>query len=134
MADRSDPVHRFAGAAAAALDRVASAPAWGMRPVEQAETLVELTVLAARVEELRWRVLAAADRNDLGTEDGATSTAAWLSARTRENRFRTNGDLRGARLLDQPLLETTRLAFAQVQLTVDQVWVVLRCVEDLPAD
>lgn len=134
VADRTDPVHRFAGAAAAALGRVASAPAWAMRPGEQAETLVELTSLAARVEELRWRVLAAADRNEVGAADGATSTAAWLSGRTRENRSRTNGDLRGARLLDQPLFETTRVAFAKGLLTVDQVWVVLRCVEDLPTD
>lgn len=96
VADRTEVVHRFAGAACAALDRVGDAPAWAMTPLEQAETLVELTTVAARIEELRWRVLAAADRNEVGAKDGSTSTAAWLSAVTRETRARTNADLRGA--------------------------------------
>ena len=133
VAERVDPVHGFAGAALAALDRVADSPGWAMSPDEQAEALVELSVLAARVTELRWRVLAAADANEIGAKDGSTSTAAWLSRRTRENRARTNGDLRGARALDEERFAPTRAAFAAGVLTVDQVWVILRAVEDLPA-
>ncbi|HSE08965.1 MAG TPA: hypothetical protein VLB29_09875, partial [Nocardioidaceae bacterium] len=66
VAERVDPVHGFAGRALAALDRVADAAGWAMSPVEQAEALVELARVEARVVELRWRVLAAADRDDLG--------------------------------------------------------------------
>ncbi len=102
VAERVDPVHGFAGRALAVLDGLVDAPGWAMTPDEQAETLVELSVLAARVTELRWRVLAAADANEIGAKDGSTSTAAWLSRRTRENRSQTNGDLRGARALDEP--------------------------------
>ena len=104
-----------------------------MTPREQAETLVELVQLASRVAELRWRVLAAADRNEIGAKDGSTSTAAWLARATRENRSKTNGDLRGARALDEQRFAVTRSAFAAGRLTEDQVWVIIRAVEDLPA-
>ena len=133
LAERVDPVHGFAGRALAALDGLADAPGWAMTPDEQAEALVELSVLAARVTELRWRVMAAADRSEIGAKDGSTSTAAWLSRRTRENRTQTNGDLRGARALEEPRFAVTRAAFATGSLTTDQVWVIIRAVEDLPA-
>lgn len=133
VTERVNPVHGFAGRALAALDGVADAPAWAMTPREQAETLVELVQLAARVAELRWRVLAAADRNEIGAKDGSTSTAAWLARATRENRSKTNGDLRGARALDEQRFAVTRSAFAAGRLTEDQVWVIIRAVEDLPA-
>ena len=133
VADRTNPVHRFAGAASAALDRVADCPGWAMSPGEQAETLVELARLRARVTELEWRVLAAADRTEVGAGDGSAGTAAWLSQRTRETRTRSHAALRGAVLLDQARFAATRAAFAAGRLTEDQVWVILRAVEDLPA-
>jgi hypothetical protein len=134
LEDRTNPLHGFAGRALAALDRIADSPAWAMTLEEQAEALVELDQVAARVTELRWRVMAAADRNEIGAKDGSTSTAAWLARRTRENRSRTNGDLRGARSLDEPRFASTRAAFAAGRLTEDQVWVIVRAIEDLPAD
>lgn len=127
-------MHRFAGVALAALDRLVDAPAWAMTVDEQAEALVELTRLQARVAELRLRVVAAADRNEIGAKEGATSTAAWLARHTRETRVRTNGDLRGALALDTSRFEVTREAFAAGSLTEDQVWVILRAIQDLPAD
>jgi hypothetical protein len=69
------PVHRFAGAGLAALARIGGRPAWSLSPEEQAETLVELTRLQAGLSELRLRVLADADRNQVGAKEGATSTA-----------------------------------------------------------
>jgi hypothetical protein len=134
VAERSNPVHGFTGAALRALDRVAGSPAWAMTPDEQAEALVELAVVEARVAELRWRVLAAADRNQVGAKDGSSSTAAWLADRTRETRVRCSGDLRAARALDEERFAPTRAALAAGAVTVDQVWVILRAVEDLPAD
>jgi hypothetical protein len=134
VAERTDPVHRIAGAALAALDRVASTPAWGMTPGEQAEALVELAKVEARFRELRLRVMAAADRDGIGEEDGSTSTAAWLSRRTRESRVRTNGMLRCAVLLDDPTFSVTRDAFARGDLHEEQMWAIIRAVEDLPAD
>lgn len=134
VAERPNPVHRFAGVALAALDRLVDAPAWAMTVDEQAEALVELTRLQARVAELRLRVVAAADRNEIGAKEGATSTAAWLARHTRETRVRTNGDLRGALALDTSRFDVTRGAFAAGLLTEDQVWVILRAIQDLPVD
>jgi hypothetical protein len=131
---RVNPVHRFAGAALAALDRVGGSPAWAMAPDEQAETLVELARLEARVTELRLRVLAAADRNAIGEKIGATSTAAWLAQHTHETRARANGDLRLAVVLDDPVYAPTRQALASGALTVDQARAIVYAVEGLPAD
>jgi hypothetical protein len=133
IAERRNPVHGFAGAALVALDRVARTPAWAMSPTEQAETLVELSRLQAQVTELSWRVLAAAERDQIGA-DTATSTAGWLARQTRQTRARTNAAVRGAMLLDEPGFTATREAFAAGDLTEDQVWVILRAVEDLPAE
>lgn len=134
VADRTNPVHRFAGAALSALDRVAGAPAWAMTLEEQAETLVELTRVQARLTELRWRVLAAADRNEIGAKDGSTSTAAWLSRQTLETRVRTNADLRGALALDDSRFAVIQEAFAAGALNEEQVWVIVRAIEDLPGE
>ena len=79
-------------------------------------------------------MLGAAERNEVGAKEGATSAAAWLANHTRENRARTNGDLRGARALDDPGFAVTQQAFAAGALTEDQVWVIIRAIEDLPAD
>jgi hypothetical protein len=133
-AERVNPLHRFTGSATDALDRMGDAPAWAMSPDEQAETLVELTRMEARLTELRWRVLAAAERNQIGDKDGATSTAAWLSRKTRLTRTRANGDLRGAMILDDPGYAPTRAALATGAVHEEQAWVIIRAIEDLPAD
>ncbi len=134
VAERTNPVHSFSGRALEVLGGLDGSPAWAMTPTEQAEALVELSELSARLTELRWRVMASADRNEVGAKDGSTSTAAWLAQQTRETRARCNGDLRGALLLDQERYAPTRRAFAAGRLRESQVWVILRAVEDLPAD
>jgi hypothetical protein len=133
VAERSNPVHGFAGAALRAVDRIAGSPAWAMSSAEQAETLVELTRLQARVTQLTWRVLAAAERDEIGA-DTAMSTAGWLARSTRQTRVRANAAVRGGLLLDEAGYTPTREAFAAGELTEDQVWVILRALEDLPAD
>ena len=50
---RANPIHRFAGRALVVLDDLTDSPAWAMTPEEQAESLVELTRLQARVTELK---------------------------------------------------------------------------------
>jgi hypothetical protein len=132
VGERSNPVHGFSGAALRALDRLVGSPGWALSPDEQAEVLVELAQVESRVAELRWRVLAAADRSGLGAKEGATSAAAWLAGRTRQTRARCHGDLRAARALDSERFAPTREALAAGALTVDQVGVILRAVEDLP--
>lgn len=133
VGERTNPLHAFSGRALEVVAGLAESPAWAMTPVEQVEALVELSELSARLTELRWRVTAAADRNEIGTKDGSTSTAAWLARQTRETRARCNGDLRGALLLDMERYAPTRRAFAAGRLCESQAWVILRAIEDLPA-
>lgn len=133
VAERTDPLHAFAGRALAVLDTLVERPAWAMTPDEQAEALVELARVEARVTELRWRVLAAADRNGIGEKDGHSGTAAWLATHTRSTRPSAHGDVRGGLLLDEPRFAPTREAFARGVLSQAQVWVILRAMEDLPA-
>lgn len=127
-------MHGFAGRALDALDGVKNSSAWAMTLEEQAETLCELTRLEARLTELRWRVLSAAEHNEIGAKDGSTSTAAWLSRQTRTTRVRTNADLRGALALDDPRFAVTPAAFAAGDLNEEQVWVIVRAIGDLPDD
>jgi Domain of unknown function (DUF222) len=134
MCERVNPVHAFAGSASAALDRLIGSPTWAMTPDEQAETMVELSRVAARVAELRLRVLVAGDRNQIGAKTGATSTAAWLADATRETSARVYGDLRMARALDDSIFSATREAFAAGRLNEDQMRVIVHAIEDLPVD
>lgn len=69
VVERVDPIHGFAGRLGVVLDGLAGSPAWAMTPDEQAEALVELSVAQARLAELRLRVLAAADRNQVGVKE-----------------------------------------------------------------
>lgn len=134
MAERTNPVHRIAGSASAAFDRVADSPAWAMTPAETRETLLELAKVQAQVTELRWRVMAAAESHALSEADGSTSTASWLARRTHETPTRTHAMRRGALTLDDARFAPTRSAFAAGALHEDQVWVIIRAIEDLPDD
>jgi hypothetical protein len=86
------PIAGFAARLHTVLDTLADAPAWSMTPGEQRYALTELTRAEARLAELRFRVLAAADRSDVAADTAATSTGAWLAHATRQTRadgFRT---------------------------------------------
>jgi hypothetical protein len=130
--ERMNAVHALTGAALRAVGRVAGSPAWAMSATEQTETLVELDELASRVVELKSRVLASADLNDIGAKHGHCSTASWLASVTKQNRARCNGEVTLARLLDQPVYAATREAMATARVNPDQAWVILRCLEELP--
>lgn len=124
-------VARCADALLGALDGVATTPAWSMTAAEQREALVALTAAQARLTELRLRVLAAAEKNDVGADTAASSAAAWLAHRTKETRARTGSDLRLAEHLDSAF-ETTRAALARGRLNEEQARVIVRAVLDLP--
>ncbi len=121
---------RFTDALSAALDRVASTPAWSMTPDEQAQVLVRLRRQQARLREMELRVLVAADRNEVGVDDGSTSTAAWVAhrtARTRQSCFR---DLHLAQALDGDF-PATRDALATGRIDVEKAGVVVAAVRRL---
>jgi hypothetical protein len=137
------PPHRvlaFARAVDAAFTELGGEPAWSMSKDEQRETLRVLDRLESRLAELDLRVLAAGDRNEVGADKGATSTAAWLAHETRQTRARCHAAVRLAGALDERY-DATREALAAGRVNPDQAEVIVRAVDaltrehdDLPAD
>jgi hypothetical protein len=76
------------------LDRLASAPVWAMSVPEQRAALVALGRAEARLVDLRLRVLAQADRDDIAADSAASGTAAWVAQHTRQGRGAADADLR----------------------------------------
>jgi hypothetical protein len=101
-----------------------------MSPAEQAEALVSLSRAAGRLAALRLRVLAAADRNEVGREQGATSTAAWLAHASAATTQAVLAEVHLARALDEEF-ETTRAALAAGDIDVAKARVVVRAVQAL---
>jgi hypothetical protein len=131
---QAPPAHAIlqcAGQIRAALEQVASAPTWSMTPDEQRASLIDLTRIQAQLAELRLRVLAGADNNQVGKETGATSTGAWLAHTTKQVRTDANADVRLAKQLDTAF-EATRAALAAGRLNAEQAQVIVNAVKDLP--
>jgi Domain of unknown function (DUF222) len=127
------PVLRFADSLSRGLDAVSGVAAWSMTPEEQRQALVGLRRQRARLAELELRVLAAADRNQVGAESGATSTAAWLAEATGCTRAACFAEVRLAHALDGPF-EATRRALANGTLDVDRAAVIVHAVQALSAE
>ncbi len=113
-----------------ALDGLAGTPAWALTPDQQAEALVALRREQARLVELELRILAAADRNEVGTQTGATSTAAWLAHQTAATTRSVAADVHLARALDTDF-ETTREALAAGVIDAAKARVVVHAVQAL---
>jgi hypothetical protein len=95
---------------------------------EKGSALLALSSVIDRVEELRMRVLAAAD--DLAAEEGARDAAAWMAHHARLDRGECRRSLRLARAMEQRT--TTAAALRRGEINVAQAEVVLRAVDDLP--
>lgn len=132
LVSEAHPVARFADRLHTALDALAEAPAWSMTADEQRVALVALARAQSRLTELRFRVLAAADRNDVATETAATSTGAWVAHHTRQTRSSAHADVRLALSLDtaHPL---TRDALGSGAVDEAQARVIVEAVDRLPA-
>lgn len=130
VGERTHPVTSFVSSLSRALDRVADVSGWSMTPDEQRHALVELRRQRARLEELELRVLVAADRNDVGSEVGATSTAAWLADATGSSRMACFRDVHLAHALDEEF-EATRAALAAGRIDVPRASVVVSSVRAL---
>jgi len=114
-----------------ALDRAAGAEPLYLTTVEKAGVLVDLERLQARLAELQLRVLAVAD--DVAEQAGARDAAAWLAHQARRDPETTRADARLASALDgeRPLV---REGMRSGGVSVAQARVIVRVLEDLPAD
>ena len=125
------PIAWFSARANEVLDGLVESPAWAMTPEEQRSALVDLSKLRDRIAELRLRVLAAGDNNDIGKDEAASSTAAWLAHHTRQERPRAHADVKLAGALDT-CFDATRRALAGGVLNQAQARVIVAAVTDLP--
>ncbi len=120
----------FARAVEAAFDRLGEPPIWAMTPEEQREALRVLHRTSARLAELELRVLAGAERNELGADTGATSTASWLAHETLQTRAHCSQQVRLATALDERF-EPTRVALAAGRIDAEQAAVIVDAVDRL---
>ena len=127
------PIVGFTRALAAALDRVlVHEPAFLSRQDKKA-VLLQLARQRARLDALELSVLAAADRDDVGSETGATSTGAWVSHVTLTDRAEAAAKVRLARALDQHRA-ATRDGLAAGDYSMAHAAVISRAIADLPGD
>jgi hypothetical protein len=129
----SPPTHPVVACAeeiGVSLGRVASVEPGFMTSAEKAAALVELSVQAARLEELRLRVLADAD--DVAEQSGARSATAWLAHATRQDTAATCA----AGRLAEGLGRWSRVAAGMATGVVNaaQARVLVEALDELPAD
>src|SRR5215210_1528999 len=86
------PVLALADALDGALKGVADLDPVFMRTAEKEQALTRLTMLGGRLEELRLRVLGAAE--DVAVEHGARDAAAWVAHEARLDRGESRRSLR----------------------------------------
>lgn len=113
------------------LAAVAEAPLWSLTVEEHQAALVNLAGIEVQLAALRMRVLASADRNQVGRDQAASSTAAWLAHATRQVVAGAHAHVRFARALDGDFTKT-RQALAQCRVNLEQARVIVKAVADLP--
>ncbi len=115
-------------------DRVGEANAWSLTDTELRDGLPRLTRALAGLGEVQARLLAEADRRDLGQAGGYHDAASWFAVITRTSRPVAKGLVRLARSLEDGGHEATRLALAAGRVSAEQAGVIVAAVEALPAD
>ncbi len=129
METQEHPVVVAAALIEAALKDVADVDPVFMPTPDKRAALVALDRVEARLEELRLRVMTAAE--DVAAEDGARDIAAWLAHRDHRDRGEARRQLRLARGLDARWHIAAR-ALREGALNLAQVEAIVRALEDLP--
>jgi hypothetical protein len=93
--------------------------------------LLALDRASGQLEELRLRVMAAAE--DVAVDEGARDPAAWLAHRARSDRGQARRDLRFARALDTRWHAVAR-ALREAEANRAQAEVIVQALEALPDD
>ncbi len=131
MESQRHPVVAAAAAVEAALKDVADLDPTFMPTSDKKAALLALDRALVQVEELRLRVIAAAD--DVAVDEGARDVAAWLAHRHRRDRGEARRDLRLARALDVRWQRTAR-ALREAEANRAQAEVIVAALEALPDD
>ncbi len=131
---RGHPITVAAAEMHETFDEVLEQSTWSMTGEETRATLRELTRAEARLAELKLRVAAHGDRNRIGDESAATSTANWWAHEAKLTRTAAHRDLKLAQALDTELHEPVRAALAAGKVLVDQGAVIVAAVDAIPDD
>ncbi|WP_134740354.1 HNH endonuclease signature motif containing protein [Nocardioides sp. 503] len=128
----SHPVAQKVARLRAELAELNETPLWSMTPEEAADTLVETTRLNAQADELELRLAAHADRCEVGTSEGATSTAVYWANQTHLTQRDAASKMKLAKALDghAPVEES----LAKGHILADQAKVIVEAVDALPDD
>ncbi len=131
---RGHPITVAAAELHETFDELVGQSTWSMTDEETRSTLRELTRAEARLAELKLRVAAHGEKNRVGDESGATSTANWWAHETKLTRTGAHRDLKLAQALDTEMHESVRRALAGGKVLVDQAAVIVHAVDALPND
>jgi hypothetical protein len=131
---RGHPITVAAREMHSAFDELVDQSTWSMTDAETRATLRELTRAEARLAELKLRVAAHGEKNKVGDDTGASSTANWWAHQTNATRAATHRDVKLAKALDTGAHEPVRRALAAGEVLVDQAAVIVRAVDALPED
>src|SRR3954454_25344121 len=118
--------------ARASIGSVAGVPVWSMDGTETTSALAEIGSAKAQLAELEARLLTHADRIDIAGDTAAASTATWHAHATATTRAAAHRLMRIATSLE--VHEPTRAALADGMLQVEQAEVILRALDEPPAD
>ncbi len=87
---RGHPITVAAGEIEDLLDELTDQSTWSMQDDEARDTLTRLSRAEARVAELKLRVAAHGDKNKIGDDSGASSTANWWAHHTKATHRRSS--------------------------------------------
>ncbi|MGZ4446355.1 MAG: DUF222 domain-containing protein, partial [Nocardioides sp.] len=125
-------VSRAVDAVSAQLSEVMDSALWSLSAEETAGTLTALTRLIAKASALEARVAHHASVVQVEDLNGATSTATWWAAATRQTRVEAFRKVHLAAGLEKYGL--VQSALARGDLVVDQAQVIVRSLDALPDD
>lgn len=123
------PIRTAAATMRDALKDVADINPTFMSTSDKAQSLRELAVIEAQMNELRLRVMAAS--TDVADEAGSRDIASWCAAETRNSRSDVRREARLATALDTGHLQLA-VALRQGAINVAQTHVIVRACDALP--
>ncbi|MGO4257366.1 DUF222 domain-containing protein, partial [Marmoricola sp. RAF53] len=125
------PVAQLVSALGELLDEHGAAPTWSLTPADLTDLLPALAVAKRRLDALELRLLAEADRHQVGDPLGAANTAGWWANATRTTKPAAHRAVKLAGRLDSH--DTTADAMSAGTVSVEQAAVILDAVEALPS-
>ncbi|WP_193614607.1 HNH endonuclease signature motif containing protein [Nocardioides lijunqiniae] len=130
----SHPVAQQVARIRAELADLSETALWSMTPDETARTLAETTRLSAQAAGLELRLAAHADRTEVGTAQGATSTAAYWAHETHLTQRDAASRMKLAKALQTQDHEPVEDALARGDVLADQAKAIVEAVDALPDD